>query len=42
MIITERVAVAAFIVGFADRIRKSYATDPPFIAAWCHDHGVNC
>ena len=41
MIITERVAVAAFIAGYTDPTRRSYATDLRIFAGWCHDHGVN-
>ena len=41
VIITERVAVAAFIAGYTDPIRRSYATDLRIFAAWCHDHGIN-
>ena len=41
VIITERVAVAAFIAGYTDPTRRSYATDLRIFAAWCHDHGVN-
>ena len=41
MIITERVAVAAFIAGYTDPTRRSYATDLRIFAGWCHDHGIN-
>ena len=41
VIITERVAVAAFIAGYADPTRRSYATDLRIFATWCHDHGFN-
>ena len=41
VIITERVAVAAFIAGYTDPTRRSYATDLRIFAGWCHDHGVN-
>jgi integrase/recombinase XerD len=41
VIINERVAVAAFIAGYTDPTRRSYATDLRIFAAWCHDHGVN-
>ena len=41
VIITERVAVAAFIAGYTDPTRRSYATDLRLFATWCHDHGVN-
>ena len=41
VIITERVAVAAFIAGYTDPTRRSYATDLRIFAAWCHDHGNN-
>jgi site-specific recombinase XerD len=41
VIITERVAVAAFIAGYTDPTRRSYATDLRIFAAWCHDHGIN-
>ena len=40
-VITERVAVAAFIAGYTDPTRRSYATDLRIFAGWCHDHGVN-
>ena len=41
VIITERVAVAAFIAGYADPTRRSYATDLRIFAGWYHGHGVN-
>jgi hypothetical protein len=41
VIITERVAVAAFIAGYTDPTRRSYATDLRIFAGWCHDHGIN-
>jgi site-specific recombinase XerD len=41
VIIAERVAVAAFIAGYTDPTRRSYATDLRIFAARCHDHGVN-
>ena len=41
VIVTERVAVSAFIAGNADPTRKSYATDLRIFAGLCHDHGVN-
>ncbi len=41
VIITEGVAVAAFIAGYTDPARRSYATDLRIFAAWCHDHGIN-
>ncbi len=41
VIITERVAVAAFVAGYTDPTRRSYATDLRIFAGWCHDHGVN-
>ena len=41
VIITERVAVAAFIAGYTDPTRRSYATDLRIFAGWCHDHGFN-
>ena len=41
VIITERVAVSAFIAGYTDPTRRSYATDLRIFAAWCHDHGIN-
>jgi site-specific recombinase XerC len=41
VIITERVAVAAFIAGYTDPTRRSYATDLRIFASWCHDHGIN-
>jgi len=40
-IITERVAVAAFIAGYTDPTRRSYETDLRIFASWCHDHGIN-
>jgi hypothetical protein len=41
VIIIERVAVAAFIAGYTDPTRRSYATDLRIFAGWCHDHGFN-
>ena len=41
VIITERVAVAAFIAGYVESTRKSYATDLRVFVGWCHEHGVN-
>ena len=41
VIITERVAVAAYIAGYTDPTRRSYATDLRIFAGWCHDHGIN-
>jgi Phage integrase, N-terminal SAM-like domain len=41
VIITERVAVSAFIAGYTDPTRRSYATDLRIFAGWCHDHGIN-
>ena len=41
VIITERVAVAAFIAGYTDPTRRSYATDLRIFAGWCHDDGFN-
>jgi integrase/recombinase XerD len=41
VIITERVAVAAFIAGYIDPERRSYATDLRIFADWCHDHGID-
>ena len=41
VIITERVAVAAFIAGYTEPTRRSYATDLRIFAGWCHDHGFN-
>ncbi len=41
VIITERVAVAAFIAGYTNPTRRSYATDLRIFASWCHDHGIN-
>ena len=41
VIITERVAVAAFIAGYTDPTHRSYATDLRIFAGWCHDHGIN-
>ena len=40
-IITERVAVAAFIAGYTNPTRQSYGTDLRIFAGWCHDHGIN-
>lgn len=40
VIITEGVAVAAFIAGYTDPTRRSYATDLRIFAGWCHDHGI--
>jgi hypothetical protein len=41
VIITERVAVSAFIAGYTDPTRRSYATDLRIFAGWCHDHAIN-
>jgi hypothetical protein len=41
VIITERVAVSAFIAGYTDPTRRSYATDLRIFKCWCHDHGVD-
>ena len=41
VIVTERVAVAAFIAGYTDPTRRSYAADLRIFAAWYHDHGIN-
>ena len=41
VIITERVAVAAFIAGYTDPTRRSDATDLRIFAAWCHEHGID-
>ena len=40
VIITERVAVAAFIAGYTDPTRRSCATDLRIFAGWCDDHGM--
>jgi hypothetical protein len=41
VITIERVTVSAFIAGYTDPTRRSYATDLRIFAAWCHDHGIN-
>ena len=41
VIITQRVAVSAFIAGYTDPTRRSCATDLRIFGGWCHDHGVN-
>jgi integrase/recombinase XerD len=41
VIITERVAVSAFIAGYTEPARRSYVTDLRIFAGWCHDHGIN-
>ena len=41
VIIIERVAVSAFIAGYTDPARRSYATDLRIFAGWCQDHGIN-
>jgi hypothetical protein len=46
VIITERVAVSAFIAGYTDPTRpdptrRSDPTDLRIFAGWCHDHGIN-
>ena len=41
VVITERVAVSAFIAGYTDPTRRSYATDLRIFAGWCHDHDIN-
>ena len=39
LLVTERVAVAAFLAGYTDPTRRSYATDLRIFAQWCHDSG---
>lgn len=41
LLITERVAVAAFLAGYTDPTRRSYATDLRILAQWCHNSGFN-
>lgn len=41
VIITERVAVAAFLAGYANPTRRGDATDLRVFAAWCHDHDIS-
>jgi hypothetical protein len=41
VIITERVAVSAFVACYTGPTRRSYATDLRIFAGWCHDHGVD-
>jgi hypothetical protein len=42
VIITERVAVAAFIAGYTDPTRRSYATDLRIFSGWCHATASTC
>ena len=41
VILTERVAVSAFIAGYTNPTRRSYATDLRIFAGWRHDHDIN-
>ncbi|MGD9704610.1 MAG: hypothetical protein AB7Q42_25610 [Acidimicrobiia bacterium] len=34
--------LSAFIAGYTDPTRRSYATDLRIFVAWCHDHGITC
>lgn len=40
MLMTEQVAMSAFVAGYCELTRKSYATDLRIFAAWCHEHGL--
>ena len=41
VLVTERVAVAAFLAGYTEPTRRSYATDLRIFAEWCHDSGFS-
>ena len=41
LLVSERVAVAAFLAGYSGGTRTSYCTDLRIFAGWCHDHDLN-
>ena len=41
LLVTERVAVAAFLAGYIGGTRRSYTTDLRIFAQWCHEHDRN-
>ena len=41
LVISERVAVAAFLAGYSGGTRVSYTTDLRIFASWCHEHHLN-
>ena len=41
LLISERVAVAAFLAGYSGGTRTSYTTDLRIFAGWCHDRELN-
>ena len=41
LLVSERVAVAAFLAGYSGSTRTSYTTDLRIFASWCHDHHLN-
>ena len=41
LLVSERVAVAAFLAGYSGGTRTSYTTDLRIFAGWCHDHDLN-
>lgn len=41
LLVTERVAVAAFLAGYTGATRRSYTTDLRIFGEWCHDSGFN-
>jgi hypothetical protein len=41
LLVSERVAVAAFLAGYSGGTRTSYTTDLRILAGWCHDHRLN-
>jgi hypothetical protein len=41
LLVSERVAVAAFLAGYSGGTRISYTTDLRIFAGWCHDHDLN-
>lgn len=40
LIVSERVAVAAFLAGYSGGARISYTTDLRVFVGWCHDHNL--
>ena len=41
LLVSERVAVAAFLAGYSGGTRVSYTTDLRIFAGWCHDSELN-
>ncbi len=41
LLVSARVAVAAFLAGYSGGTRVSYATDLRIFAGWCHDRELN-